>query len=103
MVIFIKNVNFGGQYILSGKQEIDERRLIMNPYEISQDPAWHHWVDGVVILVIGIAAGLVMAQAFLATQSTTITTDGVRRLPSVPQVESGIRTDLPPTVKIEES
>lgn len=78
----------------------------MNPYEVSNDPLWHRWVDGLVILVIGLAAGLVLAQALLIgqTTTTTTTTEIIRRNPtSGPQIESGVQTDVPSGHRVEES
>lgn len=74
----------------------------MNPYEVSVDPVWHRWVDGLVVLVIGFAAGLVVAQAILVT--TTTTTETTRRVQvSGPQIESGASTEVPSGIKLEES
>lgn len=74
----------------------------MNPYEVSADPVWHRWVDGIVVLVIGFAAGLVVAQAILTT--TVTTTETVRRVQtSGPQIESGASTELPSGFRLEES
>jgi len=73
-------------------------------YKVSQDPAWHRWVDGFVILVIGVAAGLVITQGWLLQQTTTTTTtEIIRRAPAAPQIESGVSTDAPSGIKIEES
>ncbi len=74
-----------------------------DPYQISNDPAWHRWVDGVVLLVIGLAAGLVIAQAVaLQETATTTRTEIIRTMPRAPQVESGVQTDTPAGIKIDE-
>lgn len=72
----------------------------MDPYQVSHDPTWHRWVDGLVILVIGLAAGLVISQASLLQETTT---EVIRTVPTAPQVESGLQTDMPPGVRLEES
>jgi len=79
--------------------------IIMNyydPYQVSQDPIWHRWVDGIVILVIGLAAGLVIAQGLMIQEVTTTTTEIIRTAPSGPQIESGVQSDIPPQIRIEE-
>lgn len=75
-----------------------------DPYQISQDPIWHRWIDGLIILFIGIATGVVVAGTIMMTgvTTTTHTTEIIRRGPSLPQVESGARTDIPSGVKLEE-
>ncbi len=75
-------------------------------FQVSNDPVWHRWVDGIVILVIGLAAGLVLAQAMIieeTTTTTTTTTDIIRQKPTAPQVESGVNTNIPSGIKVEES
>lgn len=74
----------------------------MNPYQVSQDPVWHRWVDGLVILVIGVAAGVVVSQAMTYTETTTIT-ETVRKVQTAPQIESGVSTDIPSGIRFEES
>lgn len=73
----------------------------MNPYQVSQDPAWHRWVDGLVVLVIGIAAGAVIASMFMYQQTVTVT-ETVRSIQTAPQIESGISTDIPSGPRVEE-
>lgn len=75
-----------------------------NPYQISSDPIWHRWIDGLIILFIGIAAGIVIAGSIMLGEvtTTTRTTEIIRRNPLSPQVESGIRTDVPSSVQLEE-
>jgi hypothetical protein len=77
----------------------------MNPYHISQDPIWHRYMDGLIILFIGIAAGLVMAQA-LMTEETVITTETIRRTSPAPlidpKIESGASIEVPSGAKVEE-
>lgn len=74
----------------------------MNPYQISQDPAWHRWVEGLIILFIGLAAGVTIASALMVEETTTVNT--LRRVQTAPQVESGVSTEvsLPKGVKIDE-
>lgn len=73
----------------------------MNPYQISQDPVWHRWMDGLVILIVGLAAGLVLAGALMTQEITT--TEVFRGAQTVPQIESGTSTDIPSGIRIEES
>lgn len=73
----------------------------MNPYQISQDPAWHRWVDGIVILVIGLAAGAVIASMFMYQQTVTVT-ETIRGIQTAPQVESGISTEVPSGPRVDE-
>lgn len=74
----------------------------MNPYQISQDPAWHRWIEGLIVLFIGIAAGVTIASALMVEETTTVNT--LRRVQTAPQVESGVSTEevLPKGVKIDE-
>lgn len=72
----------------------------MNPYQVSQDSIWHRWVDGLVILVIGIAAGVVLSQGLMYEEVTI--TETVRQVQTVPQVESGVSTDVPSGIKVDE-
>ena len=77
--------------------------IITNPLQISQDANWHRWVDGVVILIIGLAAGLVLAQATMAQEVTT--TEVIRRRTMTvpdPQIESGASTEIPSGSRVEE-
>ncbi len=75
-----------------------------DPYQISADPIWHRWVDGLIIMFIGLAAGVVLAGTFMMSETTTTirTTEIIRRSPNVPQIESGVRTDVPSGIRIEE-
>lgn len=73
----------------------------MDHYQISQDPFWHRWIDGIVILVIGISAGAVIASGLMYERTTTVET--VRRVEVAnPQIESGISTQTPSGVRVEE-
>lgn len=73
-----------------------------DPYQISVDPAWHRLVDGIILLFIGIAIGVVAAQ-MLTYQETTTITETIRQVQTAPQIESGVHTDTPSGVRIEES
>lgn len=74
----------------------------MDAYTISQDPFWHRWIDGLVILAIGVAAGLVIAQGMMMQETTSTTTEVIRTAPYAPQVESGVKTEIAPEVNIQE-
>lgn len=73
-------------------------------FQVSKDPAWHRWLDGIVILFIGLAAGIVLAFALAFDEVAPINTS-VRRKP-VPLLEQGVgsgaSTDIPSEFKIEE-
>lgn len=71
----------------------------MNPYQISEDPAWHRIIDGAVILIIGLAAGVVAGTALMYQY---ISPSQIQREIITPQVGSGIHTDVPSGVKLEE-
>ncbi len=74
----------------------------MNPYQVSQDPIWHRWVDGLVILGIGFLAGMLLTGSILFEE---VTVTEVRRVAPVlksPQQESGTSTQVPSGIKINE-
>lgn len=75
--------------------------MIMNPYQISTDPVWHRWVDGIVILAIGLAAGVVITSMFMYGQTITVV-ETVRSVQTTPQLESGISTRIPSSPRIDE-
>jgi hypothetical protein len=54
----------------------------MNPFTVSKEPAFYRWVDGAVVLIIGMVLGIVISQgiAFFEMGSTT-TTKVLRRVP----------------------
>ncbi len=55
----------------------------MNPYAPSHDPNWHRLVDGLVILVIGMAVGLVVANLFASYETVEIrSTKFIRKMPA---------------------
>lgn len=75
----------------------------MNPFVTSKDPVWHRWIDGMVILVIGVALGMVAAQAFMSYETVT-TTKTIRRTPMVtsPEGQAGEVQAPEQPVKFEE-
>ncbi len=63
----------------------------MNPMQISADPAWHRWVDGAVILSVGVVIGLITAYATMVYEVETVTTTKiVRPIPMIEETEQGV-------------
>lgn len=75
-----------------------------NPFITSKDPVWHRWIDGLVILTVGVAMGVVAAQLFVSYETTTVTRT-TRRTPllETPKEEKAGEVKAPDTsVKFEE-
>ena len=54
----------------------------MNPFTVTKEPFIYRWIDGAVVLIIGMVIGIVISQgvAFFEMDTTT-TTEVIRRVP----------------------
>ena len=55
----------------------------MDPFQISKEPAYYRWIDGIVLLIIGVVTGLVISQGLNFFQMTTTTSEVIRNVPLV--------------------
>lgn len=73
-------------------------------FVVSRDPVWHRWIDGLVIMLIGFAAGMVMIQALKMDEMSS--TNTLRQITSPqatePGVGSGASTQIPSGFRVEE-
>jgi hypothetical protein len=54
----------------------------MNPFTVSKESAIYRWVDGAVVLIIGMVLGIVISQGIAFFEmGTTTTTEVLRRVP----------------------
>ena len=53
----------------------------MNPFEISKEPVYYRWIDGAVVLIIGVVLGILISQGIAFTgMETTTTTEVIHRV-----------------------
>lgn len=75
-------------------------------YEISKDPFWYRWLDGLIVLVIGFSIGVVASQVILSEEVTTVTstTRIINRDPDTnDEGVSALQYDASTGAKIEEN
>ncbi len=83
----------------------------MEYYNVSEDSYFNRLIDGLVILVLGVAIGVVLSQILLTKEVTTITTrsrvtkqqDALSEEHGVVEQEVNFGVDLPKGVKLEEN
>ncbi len=83
----------------------------MEYYNVSEDSYFNRLIDGLVILVLGVAIGVVLSQILLTKEVTTITTrsrvtkqqDALSEEHGVVEQEVNFDVDLPKGVKLEEN
>lgn len=83
----------------------------MEYYNVSEDSYFNRLIDGLVILVLGVAIGVVVSQILLTKEVTTITTrsrvtkqqDALSEEHGVVEQEVNFDVDLPKGVKLEEN
>ena len=51
----------------------------MDPFQVSREPAYYRWIDGLVLLVIGVAIGIVISQSIALFEVGT-TTETIHRV-----------------------
>jgi hypothetical protein len=84
---------------------------MMEYYNVSEDSYFNRLIDGLVILVLGVAIGVVVSQILLTKEVTTITTrsrvtkqqDALSEEHGVVEQEVNFDVDLPKGVKLEEN
>lgn len=78
----------------------------MNPFELSSEPRLYRFIDGAVILIIGMVLGLVISQGIAFMEmTTTTTTETIRRVPlqTAPEAEESGEVSAPKnSVRFEE-
>lgn len=83
----------------------------MEYYNVSEDSYFNRLIDGLVILVLGVAIGVVVSQILLTKEVTTVTTrsrvtkqqDALSEEHGVVEQEVNFDVDLPKGVKLEEN
>lgn len=83
----------------------------MEYYNVSEDSYFNRLIDGLVILVLGVAIGVVLSQILLTREVTTVTTrsrvtkqqDSLSEGHSVVEQEVNFGVDIPRGTKLEEN
>lgn len=83
----------------------------MEYYNVSEDSYFNRLIDGLVILVLGVAIGVVLSQILLTKEVTTVTTrsrvtkqqDALSEEHGVVEQEVNLGVDIPRGAKLEEN
>jgi hypothetical protein len=69
----------------------------MNPFTVTKEPFIYRWIDGAVVLIIGMVVGIVLSQgiAFFEMDTTT-TTEVIHRVPlEQPETQESGKVEAP--------